>query len=82
MFNPYCPIMTHYPCFIGLEMTFLPIGIHANLILNRLRIERAKAEYNQADAEQRSDNHCKEQEARADLERMKERLAILRTRFK
>ncbi len=61
-------------------MAFLPIGFAANLILNRLRNERAMADHNQPDAEQRGDNHHAEEEARADLERVNKRLALLKAR--
>ena len=58
-------------------MAFLPIGFAANLILNRLRNERAMAQDNQADEEQRRDNHRKEEEARTKLALVKRRLADL-----
>jgi hypothetical protein len=69
--------MTKHPVFVGLEMAFLPIGFAANLILNRLRNERAMAENNQADEEKRRDDHRKEEEARAKLALVKRRLADL-----
>jgi len=58
-------------------MTFLPIGLAANLILCRLRNERALAKDDQADADQRRDDHRKEEEARAKLALVKRRLADL-----
>jgi len=61
-------------------MAFLPIGVHTNLILNRLRNERRIEEDRRADEERRQDADTDEQAVRAELERVKKRLDLLRSR--
>ena len=61
-------------------MAFLPIGFAANLILNRLRNERQIADDNRTNERDREKNDRAEDEARAELERVNKRLALLRAR--
>ena len=61
-------------------MSFLPIGVHANLILNRLRNERRIDEDRRADEEARQQQDAEEQAVRAELERVNKRLDLLRSR--
>jgi hypothetical protein len=72
--------MTQHPVFVGTQMAFLPIGFAANLILNRLRNERQIADDNRTNERDREKNDRAEDEARAELERVNKRLALLRAR--
>lgn len=74
--------MTQHPVFIGLEMAFLPIGVHANLILNRLRNERRIAEDRRADEERGREQDAEEKAIRAKLQRLDKRLDLLRSRVR
>jgi hypothetical protein len=72
--------MTQHPVFVGLEMAFLPIGVHANLILNRLRNEKRIAEDRRAYEESGEEKNTEQQDIRAELERLNKKLALLRAR--
>jgi hypothetical protein len=74
--------MTQHPYFVGLEMSFLPIGFAANLILNRLRNEKRIAEDRRAYEESRREQDTEEQAIRAKLERLDKRLDLLRSRVR
>jgi hypothetical protein len=63
-------------------MAFLPIGFHTNLILNRLRNERRIDEDRRAYEEARQQQDAEEQAVRAELERVKKRLSLLRERVR
>jgi hypothetical protein len=58
-------------------MAFLPISFHADLILNRLRNERQIADNEKTDDERRKGEDRAEQEARAKLAFVKQRLREL-----
>jgi hypothetical protein len=62
------------------QMAFESIGFHAALILNRLRNQQRVEEYRRADDESRREQDAEEQAVRAELERVKKRLALLRAR--
>lgn len=61
-------------------MAFLPIGVHTNLILNRLRNEQRIAEDKRADDERRRQTEADEQAIRAELKRLNKKLDLLRSR--
>jgi hypothetical protein len=72
--------MTQHPVFVGLEMTFVPIGFTTALILNRLRNQQRVEEARRADDESRRDQDAAEQAVRAELKRVNKRLDLLRSR--
>lgn len=58
-------------------MNFLPLSVHANLILNRLRNERRVADDNRENDQDGSKRDRDEERARTDLALVKRRLADL-----
>jgi hypothetical protein len=61
-------------------MAFLPISFHANLILNRLRNEKRIADDRRSHEDSGSSDNEKEEAARAELERLNKKHALLRAR--
>ncbi len=59
------------------KMNFLPLSVHANLILNRLRNERRVADDNRENDQDGGKRDREEERARTDLALVKRRLADL-----